>query len=168
MASTLNAFAETKIFIASCLWRWLLFPPKFRPKSFMLQVYIAVSLTTYFEGKLDSNCVCFPVRWLCCNTVLIYHTRDFKALVCWLSLAFFLVFVKIALLQTFCFPEGEKYRTGVTSNLCVPAQRIEMALRLQCIFRLRKWNQFHPGRKGEKMEKKNNCYWNVFFLSLWH
>lgn len=172
VTSTSSAFPETKVFMPPCSYLVhedvFYFPSDLSP--FVLQDCVAVGFTS-FGGKLITEtglvfCLqsddCAVTQYTAHEVLKHFHTKPVSA--------FFLVPVKIALLQAFCFTEGEKKknpRTAETSNLSIPAKRREIALRLQCNFRLWKWNWLHGGRKeGEKMKKKKNCYWNIFSLSL--
>lgn len=171
--STSNAFPETKVFTPSCSYAVhedvFFFALKFRPKPFCVSG-LCCSWFHFFWREAyhrDRTCIFLPVRWLCCST--IHCTRDFKALPHQACLCFLFSACQNSTPASLLFYRGWKknLRTAETSNLCIPAKRREMALRLQCNFRLWKWNWLHGGRKGGgKMEKKKNCYWNIFSLTL--
>lgn len=142
-------------------------------KSFMHLGCIAVKLPFKIRSKVNTETILvFSFQLdnfllhLSCNTVSQTTHEILKHL--WtLSLAFFFVSVKIVLLKAICFTEGERKKTRITSNLCVPTQRIEITLRLHCNFRLRKWNRFHPGIKGEENGKEKTaikkCFLSISF-----
>lgn len=165
-------FPETKLFTPSCssvVHEDVFYSPSNSDLSpFVLQDCVAVSFTSFGEKLITGTGLvfsfqsddCAVIQYTAHEILKHFHTKPVSA--------FFLVPVKIVLLQAFCFTEGEKNPLEQQkSAICIPAKRQEMALRLQCNFRLWKWNWLHGGRKGgEKMEKKKNYCWNIFSLSL--
>lgn len=112
VTNTSNAFPETKVFTPSCSYvvhEDVFYSPSNSDLSpFVLQDCVAVGFTSFGEKLITETGLvfysqsndCAVIQYTAHEILKHFHTKPVSA--------FFLVPVKIVLLQAFCFTEGEK------------------------------------------------------------